>query len=160
MAMVMTLYPRSPRVRSRMRFQSFPLPLRNRGCSICYQPPPDNCKPREHICFSLHPSWFPLSPCKFNFQTSPAVKQIDPSKPAEAAPTGSVNHASNRGKTLGGPASHKQVRHKRNHGEKQQQMNQPTRHMEHQKAAGPQNDQQQRNHEEGSKSHFRLLNAP
>jgi hypothetical protein len=49
------------------------------------------------------------------------------------------------------------MRHKRNDGEEEQQVNQAARYMEHQEATGPQNDQQQSNHEKRSESHLRLL---
>jgi hypothetical protein len=47
----------------------------------------------------------------------------------------------------------KQMDHQRNHGKEQQQVNQAARHMEHEKTAQPQDDQQNGDAQERSKPH-------
>ena len=60
---------------------------------------------------------------------------------------------SNFARTLCRSGAHDEMGHKRNYCKQQQQMNQSAGYVEHQKATGPQNQQQQSNHEEWSESH-------
>jgi hypothetical protein len=57
---------------------------------------------------------------------------------------------------LGCTRARQKVRYKSNDGKQQKQVDQGAGNMEHQKAASPQNEQQQRNYEKRSESHFRL----